>query len=472
MLACFSSIAALCQFDLTYNPAPIQDTIPTNIHHSIKSKLALDKTKIKDVEGREVAYIKDLYDQRAALVVQQFNDDYFIVDTEMSPYLQEVLNSIYASNPSLPRETSVYAFRSEAVNAMSYGEGTIAFTLGLLSRMESEAQIAFVLCHELAHYHAKHSDIKLTEITRLNYSKDIKKKVKSISKNEYGKFTKYNQLISSLSLSITKHSREKEFEADSLALQFYLNTSYDLEAPIRTLEILDHADISLHRENLDIKKYFDFHAYPFKDHWLSYTPSNTWHASPHGNDTLRTHPSCSKRIEAIKRQLKTHVATAKKYSDSKIDKVKYLRMRSDFEIVASNYHFEQFGRGLFNSLMLAERYPNNVYVHSMISQCLYQLYWNQKNHTLGKVLTLPDPRLEENYDRFLTFVHNLRLMELASLSYYYTMTKKNSYGTNEDFLYACWLTSHSEISQEDPAKIKAEYLSIFPSGKYASKMLK
>jgi hypothetical protein len=52
------------------------------------------------------------------------------------------------------------------------------------------------------------------------------------------------------------------------------------------------------------------------------------------------------------------------------------------------------------------------------------------------------------------------------------MTKKDLHQTNEDFLYTCWLNSNLEISQEDPAKIKAEYLSRFPKGKYISKMIK
>jgi predicted Zn-dependent protease len=227
------SIVAWSQYDLTYSPTIIQDTIPNNIYRSIKSKLELDKSRITTVQGQEAAYIKELYDQRASFVVQQFNEGYFIVDDEITPYLQSVLDEIYNANPSLSRETTVYAFRSEAVNAMSYGEGTIAFTLGLLSRMENEAQIAFVLCHELAHYHARHSDIKALELAQLNYNKEIKKKIKSISKSDYGKYTKYTQLVSTLGLSVTRHSREKEFEADSLALLFYLNTSYDLSTPVR-----------------------------------------------------------------------------------------------------------------------------------------------------------------------------------------------------------------------------------------------
>jgi hypothetical protein len=106
----------------------------------------------------------------------------------------------------------------------------------------------------------------------------------------------------------------------------------------------------------------------------------------------------------------------------------------------------------------------------MIGQGLYQLYNHQKNHELAKVLALPDPRFEENYDRYLSFIHSLRLMELASLSYYYVSTKNEFYRDHEDFLYAFWLASRTEVSQEDPEKIKAEYIRKFPSGKYLTKM--
>jgi hypothetical protein len=121
-------------------------------------------------------------------------------------------------------------------------------------------------------------------------------------------------------------------------------------------------------------------------------------------------------------------------------------------------------------MMLAENYPQNVHIHAMIGQGLYQLYWSQKNHELGKVLSLPDPRFEENYDRYLSFLHTLRLMELASLSYYYTVTKRKIFGEQEDILYACWLASKTEVSQEDPLKIKTEYIARFPTGKYLLQM--
>ena len=471
-LLCLSWSVSLAQFEKNYYPAPIDDTISSETLRQIKVKLALDKSRINEPKGKVNDYLQELYEKRAEFVIQNFNGDYFINDTEISPYLQSILDVICKSNPQLSSEARVYAFRSNAVNAMSFGEGTIAFTLGLLSRMESEDQIAFVLCHEMAHYYAKHSDLKAIDFARLNYDKEIKKKVKEIAKSDYGQYTKFTKLIGSLGLSINKHSREKEFESDSLALLFYMNTKYDLHAPIRTLEILDSADVSLHPENIDLKKHFNFTAYPFKDHWLSYTPGSNWYASQNEveNDSLRTHPSCKKRIDALQAQLKSYNLAYKGPFYSPETKATYFQTRSDFEIVESTFHFKQYGKTLFLSLILLDRYPNNIYLHSMISKCLYQLYRYQKNHELGTVLSLPDPRFDENYDRVLTFLHALRLMEIASLSYYYPMTKKEIYGNDEEFLYACWLSSQSEVSQESPDKIKLRYKSMFPSGKYNAMM--
>jgi hypothetical protein len=65
----------------------------------------------------------------------------------------------------------------------------------------------------------------------------------------------------------------------------------------------------------------------------------------------------------------------------------------------------------------------------------------RENHVLGKVLELPDPRFNENYDRFLTFFHRLRLSELENLAYNYVISQDEKYFSDEEFLYATWLCS-------------------------------
>lgn len=466
-------LAAFPQFDNNYIPALVQDTIPVSVHLQLRAKLETDKARIAEPKSQVSAFIRELYEKRTDFVTENFNADYFIVDDELTAYLKTVLDNIYKANPALPRETSVYPFRSSAINAMSFGEGTIAFTLGLLARMETEAQVAFVLCHELAHYHRHHSDLQAANYARLNFDKDVRKKVKQINRSEYGKFTRYQQLMKSLSLSITRHSRDKEFEADSVALLYYLNTSYDLSAPLRTLEILDSADMAPFTANLDLKKHFDLPSYAFKDQWLAYTRSNTWYASQHSgdHDSLRTHPSCTKRIEALKGQLQRTPRLAGRYNvDHNRSLTRRMATRSEFEMTASMFHFRQYGDALFRSLVMAERYPHNAYLHARISECFYELYTYQKNHELGKVLDLPDARYQENYDRFLTFIHTLRLTELAAIAYHYPLARLERCGNDEYFLYAWWRSAQVEMSQTDPQKIKMEYFSKFPDGRFRQQM--
>jgi hypothetical protein len=77
---------------------------------------------------------------------------------------------------------------------------------------------------------------------------------------------------------------------------------------------------------------------------------------------------------------------------------------------------------------------------------------------------------EENYDRFLTFIHQLRLNELEQLTYYYLLNQKESYFSDEDFLYTAWLVSHLKISKLSPAAVEEDYRAKFPQGKYLPKM--
>jgi Zn-dependent protease with chaperone function len=451
----------------TYKIAPINKTVPP--YYLLKLQEKLKRDKIVALGDRRVKEsIHSLLDQRSQYVIQLFNDGYFIVDNEMTSYLQDLQSTIYKSNPQLPNETNIFALRKDSPNAISFGDGTIALTLGLLSRLENEDQILFVLCHELAHYHSKHSNNKIEEIARIQNDKNYKKQVKEINRSEYGQFTKYSKLINSLQLSLSMHGREKEFEADSLALQYFLNVSMNSQAPIRTLEILDSADMSLFKQNLNFKAHFNFTKYPFKDQWLNYKPSYSWHVADNAlhADSLRTHPSCSKRIEALRRQL-THPI---KQIDSRKTEMKpnVFREASIIEMIESEFYFEHYGMALYTSLSVLEKYEDTTYLHSMIGKCLYQLYIHQKNHELGNVLSLPDSRFPESYDRFLTFVHSLRLQELASLTYYYMADRKQNYLDNEDFIYSYWLATQTGVGPENPELIKASYLSRFPNGKYVN----
>ena len=465
LLCCCSAFA---QFDRKYIPAPIQDTIPEQVYGQLAIRLEHMKSEVAEPKKKINNYIKYLYDERFKYVISNFNEDYIINDADITPYLQQILTKIYQANPYLDNETTVYAYRSSVPNAFSFGDGTLAVTLGLLNRLESESQLAFILCHELAHYHQKHADNQIQNIARLNFDKDLAKKLWQNNTYAYRK-----ELIKDLELSTTKHSRNHEFEADSVGMTYYMHTGYDQQAPGECMEILDKADQVRLQKLIDFKKRFDLPSYPFKPAWITYEKSTMWSISGKDkefgdSDTMRTHPNCRKRQAALKRQL-TNQPVKERYPTDAL-KFRYIATKSAFEEIASHYHFKKYGKALFGALLLLEQYPDNAYLHAMVGKCLYQLHIYQKNHEIGKVLELPGARFDENYDRFLTFVHQLRLAEIGSLGYYYIESRKEKDAADEEFWYAYWLCSQLPNSAKQPAQVRDEYMRKFPHGKYAQNM--
>lgn len=461
------------QFSKSYQAIPVLDTIPADIHENMKARLNRDNGSMEATTAnkREATYMKSLNKERFEHIVDNFNKDKFIVDSELNQYLNLILENIRKGNPGLPLDIHVYLYRSSVPNAICYGEGTIVFSTSLLARLESEDQVASVLSHELAHQIKGHGDQTMKALTSLNFDKKINKEIKQIKSDSYGKYSKIKNLTEALELSRTRHSRFYEFEADSVGLGLLLNTKYNSIAAVRSMEILDSIDRPVYTKPLDLKKYFNFKDYPFKASWATYIKSDNWHKSLEVADSLKTHPNCKQRATALQRQLTRVSKWPASYTASSDDDVfTFIRTTSQFETLESEYHFKQYGKAMFRALVMLEQYPDNIYLHAMVGKCLYKLYEYQKHHLLGNVLELPDPRFEENYDRFLTFFHKLRLSELENLAYHYVTTKNESYFLDENFLYTTWLCSTLPSSKLGHEKVKDEYRERFPNGRYLKQM--
>ena len=319
----------------------------------------------------------------------------------------------------------------------------------------------------MAHYYLGHTKAAIEKYAILNFDKEFNKKIKNIQNSQYERYSRMKELMDGTELSFNKHSRLHELEADSVGLQLFFNSPYaDNETPVRTMELLDSVDYPIFTDVINLKKWFDFKGYPFNDSWLTYTKSNTWHAKKEISDTARTHPSCAFRARALKSQI-AHQSRVARYEDQNFRTVK---VQSQMDLIEANYHFKRYGKALFEALQMTEKSPDNAYLHAMIGKCLFQLYTSQKNHELGKVLELPDPRFPENYDRFLTFVHALRLNDLEKIAYYYVITRDERFFEDEEFLYAVWLCSQLPVSKLSTFSVEEDYRRLFPKGKYAWQM--
>jgi len=108
------------------------------------------------------------------LLYQRFVTDHLlksgkvIVNTELTDYLNDIVALLLKDEPELRAKVHVYIMRSPSVNALALNDGTILICWGLLAQLDNEAQLAYVLSHEITHFKERHV---LNQFKRENFKK-------------------------------------------------------------------------------------------------------------------------------------------------------------------------------------------------------------------------------------------------------------------------------------------------------------
>jgi predicted Zn-dependent protease len=207
----------------------------------------------KQREHSDYAYYintRDAEDQQ----VTRSGDKLKVEDTLYdNPMVQDYVNRVGQS--LIPKDsTRLYAFKvmlKPVPEARSLSTGTVYVSSGLISLIDNEAQLAYVLSHEIAHIEKEHwhEDV-LVQLGQEEYNEKQKEKrglIGGIAKiglsmatgglaNSYGAAALaafYAELalptILKLTIpnSVVTWDKAQEDEADQLALQYMLNRSYD-----------------------------------------------------------------------------------------------------------------------------------------------------------------------------------------------------------------------------------------------------
>ncbi len=173
----------------------------------------------------------------AALRQAQGGD--YVVDQALVSYINNVgqrLAKHARRNDQMDFEFAV--INDSSLNAWSLPGGKIAINRGLLSSLETEAQLAAVLGHEIVHVDAAHAaraqSVELvTQIGAVVGMVIIESEVES----------NFAQSIAVLvpqlgaTLITQKHGRDAEREADKFAMQYMLEAGYDPQGAVELQEV-------------------------------------------------------------------------------------------------------------------------------------------------------------------------------------------------------------------------------------------
>jgi beta-barrel assembly-enhancing protease len=133
------------------------------------------------------------------------------------------------------------------VDAFALPGGQISITLGLLSKLRSEAELAAVLSHELGHIVSRHGTAQLAK------QRFAQKLVGALASTPYDPTNTYiGEGSSAIAAAVAqvvsmKFGREDELEADALAVRYLDQAGYDPRGMANLLEVLGEGKKRRHR---------------------------------------------------------------------------------------------------------------------------------------------------------------------------------------------------------------------------------
>jgi predicted Zn-dependent protease len=122
----------------------------------------------------------------------------------------------------------------KTVNAFALPGGQIFITMALLSRLETEAQLAGVLGHEVGHVIARHS---AEHMAKDNLTQGLTGAFAVGTGSMSG--AQVAQMVGQMQM--LKYGRDDELESDRLGLRLMAEAGYDPRALIRVMQILEKA---------------------------------------------------------------------------------------------------------------------------------------------------------------------------------------------------------------------------------------
>ena len=138
--------------------------------------------------------------------------------------------AVRTERPRLPWTFTV--MDDPQVNAFALPGGYIFITRGIMSHMNSEAELATVIGHEIGHVTARHS---VQQMTRQQLAQ-IGLVAGAIASSKIAE--NMGAISQGLGVLFLKYSRDDESQADGLGFRYALNDDYDVRKMVNMFEIL------------------------------------------------------------------------------------------------------------------------------------------------------------------------------------------------------------------------------------------
>ena len=164
-------------------------------------------------------------------------------DAELLAYIKEVGDRIAAVSHRPDLEYTYTIIDSPSINAMALPAGYVYVNRGLLTFMNTEAQLAAVIAHEIGHITARHAVQQQARGALANAAATVGGLVTAVATGSGYAGSQISQVASIWAQTgLSGFGREMELEADSLGAEYLLKAGYDPSAMIDVVTVLKNQE--------------------------------------------------------------------------------------------------------------------------------------------------------------------------------------------------------------------------------------
>lgn len=356
-----------------------------------KNSSVLQNEKRSSRKRRTKFYIESNY-----IIDKLLKSGKVLFNDSISQYVQSVADKILADEPKLRKELRFYVVKSPYVNAFTTDNGIIFINVGLMAQLENEAQLAFILCHEIAHYVEGHS--------MEGYLQDVE-----IDKGSGD----YNSMsIDEKLLSKSNFSKLQELEADELGFKRFEKSGYNPQAADDVFFVLKFAHLPF--DEIPFEPSFlanDYYDIPADVMLEELDPIEF---SEDQDDSYSTHPNVGTRRGKLKRFLES---SKDKGSDFMISEArfKHLQKVARYEMTRLFIINRFYSDALYNAFLLEKNYPGNAQNIIFKIQALVGLSAYKNDYDLYDVCTAYED-LEGESQQLSHILEEISAVELAVMA--------------------------------------------------------
>ncbi|MBR1834553.1 MAG: M48 family metallopeptidase [Bacteroidales bacterium] len=325
--------------------------VPADLKQSVYQLYQTDKQRAEQYAGRRVRNRQQLL-EASYHINKMLASGHIIYGDPVSTLAARIADTLLRDYPDLRAELRFYTVTAPQANAFTTPQGIIFINAGLVAQVENEAQLAFVIAHEIIHYYRAHGLETLLRKRERREGRDLDDEAEQTAR-----LLRYHA-----------RSREMESEADSLGIAlFYLPSPYWKEVSESVFDILQYGELPFDDIPFDTTL-FNTPYYALRGCWLDSVAPIT--ISDDDDDTYSSHPNILTRRRHTAQALSGHTG-GQKFLVTTPEQFYSLRHTVRLECIRYDLLHGHFARALYNSWLLLRTNPDDETLNLYFARALY-----------------------------------------------------------------------------------------------------